>query len=418
MGNALLGHLTNGADQLGSDILPVMAGPDLGGLVNARLLVWAREMARLDVEAAARRAGTTAVRLQEWESGTKTPTLTQLRNLANAYKRSVGVFFLREVPLDGAPRPVDFRRIELSTRNDMSPQLVVSLREALSKRDAALDIYKELEEDAPRFDLRIAPEMSAEDAARFLADHLGITIEMRRVWSSDYAALAGWRASIEALGVLVIQVSGVSITEMRGASIFEATLPIILLNSSDSPLGRLFTLVHELTHLARTESALCDEIEDAPRAEANQLIEAYCNQVAGALLVPADALLGHPLVLGADPAYEWNASQLGSLRRFFWASREVVLRRLLIHQRTSRAHYRAMRAQFEAEYEALRNRQEGFVPPPRKVVLGNGRFLTRLVLDAYAASAITGTELARILGTKLDHLPGINDIIRRERVTL
>ena len=77
-----------------------------------------------------------------------------------------------------------------------------------------------------------------------------------------------------------------------------------------------------------------------------------------------------------------------------------------------------MRAQFEAEYEALRNRQEGFVPPPRKVVLGNGRFLTRLVLDAYAASAITGTELARILGTKLDHLPGINDIIRRERVTL
>jgi hypothetical protein len=45
------------------------------------------------------------------------------------------------------------------------------------------------------------------------------------------------------------------------------------------------------------------------------------------------------------------------------------------------------------------------------VVLGNGRLLTRLALDAYAASAITGSELSRFLGTKLDHLPKIAEIM-------
>jgi hypothetical protein len=58
-----------------------------------------------------------------------------------------------------------------------------------------------------------------------------------------------------------------------------------------------------------------------------------------------------------------------------------------------------------------KNKKDGFVPHPRMVVLGNGRLLTRLALDAYAASAITGSELSRFLGTKLDHLPKIAEIM-------
>ena len=134
------------------------------------------------------------------------------------------------------------------------------------------------------------------------------------------------------------------------------------------------------------------------------------------MLVPHESLQQHQLVQGSGLGSIWSNQELSVLRRTFWASREVVLRRLLMLGRTSQAHYRQMRAAFEAEYEALREApREGFVPPPRKVVLGNGRVLTRLALDAYAASAITGVELSRILGTKLDHLPKIAEIMR-ERV--
>lgn len=390
-----------------------MAGPDLSGLVNAQMIAWARNMSRLDLEAAAARVGTTVERLQEWEAGKRVPTLPQLRKLADAYKRSMGVFFLREIPRDGRPLPVDYRRLELSVQRVMSPRLAASLREAQGKREAALDIFKELEEDPPRFDLFIRPGTDPEEAARIIAERLGVTTQSRRAWTDEYAALAGWRAAIEALGVIVIQLSGVAVTEMRGAALSTSPLPIILLNGGDSPLGRLFTLLHELTHLVRAESALCDEIEDAPRTDQGQQVEVYCNHVAGALLVPRDALLGHELVNGTNAGTLWDTQQLGTLRRYFWASREVVLRRLLMFGRTSQGHYREKRAAFEAEYQAARaNRPDGFVPPSRMAVLGNGRLLTRLALDAYWVSAITGTELSRVLGTKLDHLPKIVEIMR------
>lgn len=395
-----------------------MAGPNLEGLVNPRMLTWARESAHLDKVSAASKAGTTPERLQEWEDGVRIPTLAQLRSLSNIYKRSMGVFFLREVPRAGKALPVDYRRFELSLGQTMTPQLANGLREAEDKRDSALEIFKELEEVPPNFDLQISPESSPEAAAKQIATKLGITVEMRRGWSDPYAALAAWRTALESQGVLVIQLSGVSLQEMRGASLSLAPLPVIILNSADSPLGRLFSMLHELTHLVRAESALCDEVEDAPRLESNQAVEAYCNHVAGALLVPKDALLAHPLVEGSDSDSVWSQAELRTLGRTFWASREVILRRLLICDRTSTTHYNEMRRVFEAEYAALReNPREGFVPFPRRVVLGNGKFLTQLTLTAYAASAITGSELSRILGTKLDHLPKITEIVRGRAIS-
>jgi len=389
-----------------------MAGPDLQGLVNPLLIVWARKMSRLDIDTAAKRAGTTAERLKDWESGSQIPTLAQLRKLADAYKRSIGVFFLKEIPREGTSLPIDYRRFELSMQQFMSPKLAVSIREAHGKREEALDIFKELEDVPPPFDLRIARNASPEQAAQTIGVRLGISDETRRSWPNEHAALSGWRSAVERLGVIVIQVSGVSLNEMRGAAISFESLPIIFLNGSDSPLGRLFSLLHELTHLVRVESAICDGIEDAPRAERLQQVEVFCNHVAGALLVPRASLLQHPLVQGTDSNSTWADHELTSLRRVFWASREVVLRRLLLLGRTSQAHYREMRAAFEADYESMRkNKKDGFVPHPRMVVLGNGRLLTRLALDAYAASAITGSELSRFLGTKLDHLPKIAEIM-------
>lgn len=394
-----------------------MAGPDLTGLVNPTLLAWARTSACLEVEAAASKAGTTAARLQEWEAGTRVPTLTQVRALADAYKRSMGVFFLREVPKDGLRRPVDYRRFELSLNQVMAPALAAGLRSAEAKREAALDIYNEMEDKPPRFEFPVNLGEGPERVAEKIAQRLGITMEVRRRWGDEYAALSGWRSAIEAAGVMVIQLSGIDLSEMRGAAIAADPLPVILLNSSDSPLARLFSMLHELTHLVRSESALCDEIEDAPRDDRSQEIEAFCNHVAGAMLVPSAPLLRHDLVRSADVNSIWTRQNLTTLRRVFWASREVVLRRLLILGRTSHAHYGEMRAVFQAEYAALREGQRGgFVPIPRKVVLGNGRLLTELALAAYTASAITGAEVSRILGTKLNHLPQIADILR-ERVS-
>lgn len=395
----------------------IMAGPNLDGLLNPAMLVWSREQSHMDIAVAAKRAGQTDVRLEEWENGTRVPTLNQLRTLASVYKRSVGVFFLKEIP-KSVKRPVDFRRMELSTHHVMSPALANGLREADAKRDAALDIFLQLDESPPVWDLELTHDIPPEYAAAALLERLAITMKTRIEWKSDYEALNGWRTAIEGLGVLVVQLSGVPIDEMRGCSLATFPLPVIILNSTDSPLGRVFTLLHELTHLARNESGLCDFKEDAPRSRKFDAVEAYCNHVAGAMLVPAEELLKLAEVQQSTPTTAWSLDQLKVLRRLFWASNEAILRRLLLVDKTSRRLYLQMRERFEQEYAEQRAKpaEPVIVPYYRRVLLSNGRFLTRLAVNAYSSSVITGSELSRILNSKLDHLPKIREALRSEVV--
>lgn len=390
-----------------------MAGPSLEGLLNAELLVWAREQSYMDLPTAAHKIGQPVERLAEWEVGARVPTLSQLRTIADTYKRSVGVFFLREIP-KVPKRPVDYRRLELSTLDAMSPVLAHGIREAEAKREAAFDIYAQLEEAVPAWTLNIDKAAPAQVAAQIIADRLGVTMEKRRTWTSHYDALNGWRSAIEELGVIVVQLSRVSIDEMRGCSLALYPLPVIILNGADSPLGRVFTLLHELTHLARAESSLCDLAEDQPHNPTDDAIEAYCNRVAGLVLVPPSDLMARHDVAQAAPDTEWDLADLRTISRQFWVSREALLRRLLDLGKTSRAYYRLMHERFRQEYQQEREAGGGFVAPHVRVMLSNGRLLTRLAVSAYSAEAITGTELSRVLSAKLDHLPKIKQALDRE----
>lgn len=377
------------------------------------MLVWARDGSRMDVASAAKRIGVAEVRLQAWENGDSYPTLTQLRKVASVYKRSVGVFFLRKRPA-GSARPADFRRVELSLTHIISPALANGIRASEAKRESALDIYAQMEEDPPPFALDVDLSQDAERVAAQISEQLGISVSDRKKWTSDYDALNAWKAAVESRGVLVMQVSGVDVGTMRGCSLATFPLPVIILNSSDRPLGRVFTLLHELTHIVAHESSLCDVTDGVNRSNDAHATESFCNHVAGAILVPLDALLKQPAVAQTEKERDWKADELAGLRKVFWASREAILRRLLYARKTSTTFYRAERERMQRQRENDEGaNSDGFVPFPRKVVLANGRFLTGLVVDAYDASVITGSALSQILGTKLDHLPKIIDVLKK-----
>jgi len=78
-------------------------------LPNPELLVWARESMGLDHENVASRLKIQSATVQSWELGSKKPSLTQLRRLADIYKRPLAVFYLPERPRDFQPLK-DFRR--------------------------------------------------------------------------------------------------------------------------------------------------------------------------------------------------------------------------------------------------------------------------------------------------------------------
>ena len=383
-------------------------GEQIRAVVKPELLVWARKSARYQVHEAAKKANVSAERLREWESGDSSPTINQLRTLANIYKRPLAVFFLPEPPRQfDAMR--DFRRLPGTLNAEYTPELVLAIRRARFRREIAVELAEELELEVPR--LHFDPRPFAGDANR-LADAgrklLNVTLNEQLHWRDKYEALNAWSAAVERVGVLVFQTSGVSMREMRGFSIHESVYPVIVVNAKDSPRGRVFTILHEFAHLLMHSGGLCDTHETRDPDSDEQRLEVFCNHVAGAMLVPESALLDAiQTVASAIKRGAIADTELTILSHRFAVSQEVILRRLFTLGRVSLDFYRKKRDGLHKAYEREREQEEGFAPHHQVVVRDLGKQYIRIVLGAYHQEAITSSEVSDYLGTRLKHLPKI-----------
>jgi Zn-dependent peptidase ImmA (M78 family)/transcriptional regulator with XRE-family HTH domain len=357
----------------------------------------------MTLEDAAGKVPTKPERLGAWERGDDRPTLNQLRKLANAYKRPIALFYLPEPPGDFKPLQHDFRRLPGLVSTVKSPRLLYEIRHAYARREVALDLWSSAGKSPPAFTLTAALEDDAEGLGARLRTKLAPAVPTN--WNSDYDPFNFWRSKLEAAGVLVFQAERIQVGEMRGFSISERRLPVIVLNIKDSPRGRTFTMLHELTHLMLHEAGVCDLQEESQRPEENK-IEIFCNRVAGAALVPQSELLAESVVRSKARRDTWSNSELRSLSNRFGVSRRVILRRLLILGRTTQAFYKDKQAEFDETYARLQP-EEGFAPPYRVALSTAGPLFARLVLTSYYQESITASDVSDFLGVRLKHLPKI-----------
>ncbi len=372
-------------------------------LVEPELLRWARQTAGMTLEDAPRKVPTKPERLETWERGDDRPTLNQLRKLANAYKRPIAVFYLPEPPSDFKPLQHDFRRLPGLVSAFKSPRLLYDIRRAYGRREVALDLFSSAGQAPRAFTLTAALDENPEDLGVRVRAKLAPVVPKN--WSSAYDPFNFWRSKLEATGVLVFQAERIEIGEMRGFSISERSLPVIVLNMKDTPRGRTFTMLHELTHLMLHEAGVCDLREEAERPEENK-IEICCNRVAGAALVPQNEILAEGVVKSKGKRDTWSNSELRFLANRFGVSREVILRRLLILGRATQGFYKEKRAEFEDAY-AQSPPEEGFAPPHRIALSTAGPLFARLVLTSYYQDSITASDVSDFLGGRLRHLPKI-----------
>ena len=374
-------------------------------LVRPALLRWARESYGLSLEEAARKIGVAPKRLESWERGDERPTVAQLRKVAGVYKRPLSVFFLPEPPRDfDALR--DFRRLpETDPTVEYSPELRRHMRRAQEIREAALELA-EGEGPGRIDDLRAAVDESPEDVAGRLRGILDVTLERQKAWTSPYQALREWRRAVEGLGALVLQMSRVGLREARGFSVTERPIPVIVLNPKDHPHGKIFTLMHELGHVLLSESGVCEWTHPSRSRSDARRIEAFCNHLAGAVLVPSRELLAETEV--ASPRETWGDEVLTKLARRYQVSREVILRRLVLLGYASAEFYEQRRERFLREYEQ-RSGGGGAVPYERRVVNAFGTAFVERVLDAYHERRISLSSVAGLLDVRVRHLRGIEE---------
>ncbi|MGI8785344.1 MAG: ImmA/IrrE family metallo-endopeptidase [Acidobacteriota bacterium] len=183
-------------------------------------------------------------------------------------------------------------------------------------------------------------------------------------------------------------------------------LPVVAVNIKDSVFGRVFTMIHELTHILLNTGGICD-LEEETETE-QEALEIFCNHVAGAVIAPSDVLLSSPMVAGAHEPRPWPDEVIKQLSGNLNASRETVLRRLLILNLTPPVHYREKRRQFAVEHaERVAAQPAGFAPHHRVQLSGAGPLFTQLLLEAFNRERITASDVSDFLSIQVKHLAEI-----------
>ncbi len=377
-------------------------------LPNPALLVWARESAGLTADSVAKKIDVKVDRIRAWESGQERPSVAQLRNFAAATKRPLAVFYLGEPPstFDALH---DFRAgANAGDRGSISPELAFEIIKAYDRREWALELMSDLQITPANFGVGLRMGEDAEIAAGKIRAALEVRTTTQSQWRVDNEAFREWRSLLEHHGILTFQATNLELDEARGFSISLRPLPVVVVNIKDAYRGRIFTLLHEVTHIALNDGGICD-LDDNQRRNASARIETFCNRVAGAILFPRSELLAASEVRNHRATdMTWSDSELQSLSRRFGGSRDALLVRLLTLGMTSESFYYKKRDEYKIEHAKWREqRKEGFAPPHVVSLSSAGPLFTSLVIENFNREHITASEVSDYLQVRIKHLPEI-----------
>lgn len=370
--------------------------------VRPSVLMWARESARLDVNEAAHRMGVSVTSLNQWENGDLDPTIIQLRKAASVYTRPLSAFFLTS-PLTEEVRfdLPDFRGANVEGRES------AALRKAILRARRQRDTIQELAEDggeiplSPSGRLEIHQSDTVAESGMKLRAALELDDVGPRVVSKPEELLRTLVRRVEKLGYIVIQVQNVPTEEMRGFSLAGKLMPVIAVNGADWPRGKIFTLLHELVHVATRQSGLCDFSRDSSQPE-----ERFCDEVAAAALMPRELFLKK--AKGVDPTSYENLRRLGDN---FGVSAESVLVRMVHLELATWSDYANIKPSFRDAYslhkqhekEARFNKNAPIYYQLKVRDLGRPFIVT--ILRAHGDGLLSSRDVTQILEISYDKIP-------------
>ena len=232
--------------------------------------------------------------IKEWTSGESQPTLRQLESLAKTTLTPLGFFFLEEPPAEPMPIP-HYRTLGDRDVKAPSPDLLDTIHAMQRRQEWMRDYLTEQGADA----LPVVKSAQYREQPSVIADRLRKFLSIDQDWAAHHdtwaKALDDLRDRIEDTGIMVV-VNGIvgnnthrklDTDEFRGFVLVDDYAPLVFVNGTDGRAAQMFTLAHELAHVAFGSSAAFDLRQLLP-AEDDK--EKACNAVAAEFLVPEAAL--------------------------------------------------------------------------------------------------------------------------------
>lgn len=241
-------------------------------IIKGAQLRKARALLQLAPEDVASELNVTQRDIIDWEEDRSQPGLKQLEKLAELYSRGMD-YFLKETP--PPPYEIEFRGRPGQSMKDLPKQAKIVLARFDELCRTALEVQgllnRKREITLPRFDESVHPKTVAKD--------------LRRRFSADDKPLSNLRERLESEGLRIFELV-VPDDAFSGFSFWHSEYgPCILLNASELPGRRNFTLAHELAHLLYGhEATLC--YIPLKLSEVRDDIEFKTTQFAVELLLP------------------------------------------------------------------------------------------------------------------------------------
>lgn len=373
--------------------------------INCKMLEWARKQSPLELEdIPIRIKGMKSEQVEKWEKGIEAPSIIQAKKLANLYDIPFAALYLTELPKKENKNYIDRRTFKDNLNIEISYELWKEINRLKSCRESAVELA-----NTDKYN-NILEELNVTDTLEHIAEEIRKIFNIKTPFKNKSAynarAFNFFRNLIEKKGIMVLQIEGISIKEIRGLSLNYKIFPIIAVNKSDSDRAKVFTLFHELSHLVRRTSNLC--LIDFNEREDEE--EKICNTLAANILIPQNVI---------DYVIDINLNddkEIEKLSDKFAVSKFVIIKRLLdlkiIDYNLYKSKYDKYLSNFNAVSKNINRQNEKIiVTQDKKLISTNGRLYPKIVLDAYYDGKISFGEVCNTLNINANYISNIERMV-------
>lgn len=254
--------------------------------VSALVMKWARKtLYGGNIDEAAAKIGITSAELSAWEANDPDVTLSQLKKMSKVYKRHISVLLLKTPPV--SQQPPSFRKLPDFDKTTFERATFLAIRQAQEVQNNAVYLLENKQniflEELRRY------SKGAQALAQKTIELLNANEESRSKAKTSREQLIIWKRLLEARGVIVLELSFPT-KDARAFVLYDKIAPVIALNSKDTDNGRIFSLFHELAHLALGQTDIDEEYNLGINRQNDEF---FCNSFSALFLVPDDLLQRH-----------------------------------------------------------------------------------------------------------------------------
>jgi len=228
---------------------------------------------------------------EKWRTGKKRPTFNQLESLSRASGIPFGYFFLQTPPKEDLSL-LQYRTVDSIQLQNPSRNLVDTIHDMENVQDWMRNYLLENGHTDLGFVGSQKDKHNAVQIAGAIRKDLGLSVNWYADSKSALDSFNKIRMFAESSNILIMM-NGVvgsnthrklDINEFRAFTLIDNYAPLVFINANDSNNGRLFSIIHEISHIwLGYNSFYNDRYNTAFDISA---VEQLCNAVAGEILVP------------------------------------------------------------------------------------------------------------------------------------